>query len=41
MIALTTAVGTLCYLAGLTCGRPFAAAFALLGAMSVPVILLH
>lgn len=40
MIALTTLVGALCYLAGVTCGRPFAVAFALLGAAAVPVILI-
>lgn len=38
MIALTTFIGSLCYLAGLPSGRLFAACFALVGAASVPVI---
>lgn len=38
MIALATLVGTACYLLARTCGRPFAAAFALLGMVAVPVV---
>ena len=40
LIVLATAVGTVAYCAGLTCGRPFAATFALLAAAVLPVIAL-
>lgn len=39
MTALATLAGTVCYSAGLTCGRPFAAALALAGMLTVPVVL--
>ena len=41
LIVLATAVGTVAYCAGLTCGRMFAGPFALLAAAAVPVIALH
>ena len=40
LIYLTTAVGTVAYCAGLTCGRLCAVPFALLAAAAVPVIAL-
>jgi hypothetical protein len=40
IVSLTTFVGTLCYFAGVTCGRAFASAFALLGAAAVPLVLI-
>lgn len=38
MIVLATLAGTACYMLARTCGRPFAAAFALLGMFTVPVV---
>lgn len=40
LIVLATAVGTVAYCAGLTCGRMFAVPFALLAAAVLPVIAL-
>lgn len=41
MITLTTLAGVTAYAVALTCGRPFAACFALLAAVAVPVIAFH
>ena len=41
MIALTTLAGVTAYAVALTCGRPFAACFALLAAAAVPAIAFH
>lgn len=40
-IAYVTAIGTGCYYAGVTCGRKFASAFALVGALSAISILVR
>jgi len=41
IVSLTAFVGTLCYFAGVTCGRKFASAFALVGAVSCILILVR
>lgn len=41
MIALTTFIGTTAYAVMLPCGRSFSIPFALLAAISVPVIAFH